>query len=209
MNSFFLETILGRIILGVFTSYIFVFLLLKYMRPKMKISKNIWHRKDIEDNKYYYVFKIVNMSRFVLYNLKFRLHKKTPYLSNNGGKINFRMSRISLENITLDHFSKFKSIKNYGDHAVLIRTSENLDELIKYPNISVVLSVMARHSFSNLTASVTQDFNWISQIHKDKEFKFGKHLDVILKKNIIFTKTLNYPSYEKITRYYHLVITMN
>lgn len=89
------------------------------------------------------------------------------------------MSRISLEKITLDHFSKFKSIKNYADHAVLIRTSENLDELINDPNISVVLSVMARHSFSNLTAAVTQDFNCTSQIHKDKEFKFGKYLDVI------------------------------
>ena len=114
-----------------------------------------------------------------MYDLKYKLVKQTPYIANHGSKINHQISELSLSKNFDDHFPKFKWKKNYGEHALLIRTEHDLESDIKTDNIIIRLTVTARHGFSNLTRIKSQDFKKASQIKKNNEFKFGRHLDTM------------------------------
>lgn len=181
MSSFFTDTILGIIMLNVFSTFVFTFVLLKFFRPTIIISDLICYQFFNKDNAYYYVFKIVNNSYFDLYNIELKLHLQTPELVNNGDKINYRVSPIKINLENLDVISRYKRKKGYGDHAFLIRTKHNILEDISKENTSIVLSVLGRHGFSNLQRMVTKTYNHKNLIKKDYEFRFGKSIDVIEK----------------------------
>lgn len=177
INYFLLDTLLGKIIVNLTTSFVFIFILLKIARPKILISSNICYR-EIE-GQMYYVFKIVNMSIFDLHDVRFKLVKRVPDVVNSGKKINHKIVPVTLNANTRDHFLRYKRGEGYGDHAYLVRSNENIEEIIKDPKINVKLVVMGKHGLTNLTRIKFQDFTSIDQIHKNKEFKFGKSLDVM------------------------------
>ena len=177
VNDFFINNVIGKIILSIISSFIFILLLLKTMRPKLKISEKACY-SEIDGIKYY-VFKIVNMSYYDLYDIRIKLTRKTPYLANKGSKINYQLNDLNLSSNHEDHFAKFKWKKGYGDHALLLRTDHDLESDIRDNDISVRLTITARHGLTNLTRIKSQDFNSINQIFKEKEFKFGRSLDVL------------------------------
>ncbi|MFD2823236.1 hypothetical protein ACFS5M_06120 [Lacinutrix iliipiscaria] len=177
VNDFFIYNMIGRIILTIFSSFLFILLLLRFLRPNLKISKHICYT-DIE-GKMYYVFKVVNMSKNDLYDIQFNLVKKIPYMVNKGKKINNRIIPISLSTNHKDHFAKYKKEKDYGDHAMLLRTEHDLSGDIKNKKVQVKLTVTGRHGFSNLTRIVSMEFLDSDAIKENKEFKFGKSLDVM------------------------------
>ncbi len=177
IHNFFITNVFGRIIVSIVSSFVFIFILLKTMRPRIWISENICHSEI--DGEMYFIFKVVNRSVFDLYDVSFKLIKKTPYLANKGSKINNRLTPIEISMEHTDHFSRYKKSKGYGEHALLIRTAYNLIDDIKDNDINVRLTVTGRHGLTNLTRIKSQDFTKISQIHDNKEFKFGKCLDVM------------------------------
>lgn len=177
VSLFFNENIFGKIILSIISSFVFIFLLLKTMRPNIQISPEIC-RKDIGGQDWY-IFKVVNRSRYDLYDIKFRLIQKTPYLANKGSKINYQLNELPLSTTHEDHFAKCRRKHGYGDHALLLRTDHNIENDIKDKDNSIKLTVTGRHGLTNLTRIKSQDFNKISQINDGKEFKFGRSLDVM------------------------------
>jgi hypothetical protein len=177
INDFLISNAIGKVLLSVISSFIFILILLKTMKPRIQISPHICHSEI--DGKMYYIFKVVNRSIYDLYDLKFKLVKKTPYLANNGSKINNRLTDIDISMNHTDHFSRYKSEKGYGEHALLIRTAYNLINDIKDEKINVRLTVTGRHGLTNLTRIKSQDFTDTNQIHENKEFEFGKSLKVM------------------------------
>ena len=177
LNEILINNAIGKIILSIVSSFIFIFMLLKLMRPKILISPNICYKEF--DGKMYYLFKIVNRSRFDLYDIHFRLIKKTPYIINNGKKINHRLTEIDISTNHMDHIPKYKKEKDYGEHAILIRTDYPLEDDIENSKINIRLTVTGRHGLTNLTRVVSQDYTTKKIIFKGKEFKFGRKLEVL------------------------------
>ena len=63
----------------------------------------------------------------------------------------------------------------YGDHAVLVRTFEDLASDINTENLEYVLYVSAKHGLSNLTKVTAATFDNPNVFHAGN-FKFGKNL---------------------------------
>ena len=188
MNEFFLsvseffvsfqKTVIFDILISVFSSFLFIFILLFAMRPKIKISPYICYAKVAPEDEYYFIFKIVNRSLFYCFDVNINLVKKEPHIVNRGSKINHRIVEIETSSKFKNHLPKSKRKQGYGDHAYLIRTKYDLMEDIENKDITIQLSISSKHGLTNLTKIETQNFTSIDNVHKDKEFKFGKCLNI-------------------------------
>lgn len=167
------------IAMKVISSFIFIFLLLYLMRPKIEISPYICYTKMKPENHYFYVFKIVNRSLFYTYDINISLVKKVPFMVNKGKKINNRIVEIETSSNYKNHLPKCKRKTGYGDHAYLIRTKYDIKKDVLNKDITVRLSITSKHGLTNLTRVVTKDFLSSDVIIKDKEFKFGSCLDTV------------------------------
>jgi len=161
-------------IICILSSFIFVFLLLKILSPKIKISPYIAKRNI--DGKESYIFKIVNESMFDTYNVKFRLVMREPIITENN-KVNHKTTKIELVIDELFCIPRYKKDKDYGDYAALIRTEFDLSKDICKENIEYELMVSASHGLSNITKVIRQRFDNSGNIH-EKMFKFGKSLKI-------------------------------
>lgn len=175
----FQDSVFFTIFISVISSFIFLFILLYTMRPKIKISNYICNTKMAPENNYWFVFKIVNKSWFYTYDVNIRLDKIEPVVVNNGKKINHRIVNIETSSDYINHLPRMKYSKGEGDHAYLIRTKCNIRKDILNNDVIVVLTITSKHGLTNLTRVVTKEFLTTDVIKKDKEFKFGKYLTVV------------------------------
>lgn len=177
-SHFFLSTVVGSILLSVMSAFLFILILLSTFKAKLKISKNICCiNQDCES--IFYVFKIVNKSPYDLYDVTIKLEKMIPVITNYGNKINYKLEELRLSADRLDHFSRNKHRKNEADHALQIRTFDDVKSCIENKQMKLKLTVTAKHSFSNLTSVVSQTFNHRGQLHENKDFVYGSSLDVL------------------------------
>lgn len=76
--------ITATILINIGSSFIFIYLLLYIMRPRIKISPHICYSLMPLENEKFYIFKIVNTSFFYAYDIEIKLIKKEPYMVNKG-----------------------------------------------------------------------------------------------------------------------------
>ncbi|MDG1171515.1 MAG: hypothetical protein P8N05_01840 [Polaribacter sp.] len=160
-------------LVGISSSLVFVLVILRLFKPKIKISDKICYKNDENGNKFYF-FKIVNNSIYNTYSIKIELYKKTPYIVNKT-KINYRIQEIKISSNNYYFIPRYKKQKGYGDHAVLSRTFEDLSKEIDKENVEYVLYVSAKHGLSNLTSVTTMSFESSKVFHKGN-FKFGSNI---------------------------------
>ncbi|TQI71828.1 hypothetical protein JM79_2777 [Gramella sp. Hel_I_59] len=161
-------------VLSIGTSIVFILLLLFFLQPRIEISDKICYKT--QKGKKFYFFKIVNRSWFSAYTIEFELYKKIPYIVDKV-KVNHRIEEIALSRSKFYSIPPYKRTKGYGDHAVLIRTFEDLNKDINVKNQEYILIVSAKHGLFNLTKVTTQTFENSEVFHKG-HFKFGKNLGV-------------------------------
>ncbi|MEM7485846.1 MAG: hypothetical protein AAF348_11620 [Bacteroidota bacterium] len=164
-----------KFFVGIFSSLVFVLLILRWLKPKLAISDKICWKLDEKGNKFYF-FKIVNMSIHNAYTVEFELHKKTPYVVDKR-KVNHHVEVIKLSREGIYSIPRRHKKIGYGEHAVLVRTFEDLAKDINEDNLEYVLFVSSKHGLSNLTKVATKSFDNSGKIHKGN-FKFGSNLDV-------------------------------
>lgn len=162
--------------ISVFSSFLFIYLLLLVLRPNFIIAENICYKKDNDGNKFFF-FKIVNKSMFSLYNVEIKLHERVPYIVDNV-KVNHQMNLKELSTEKIYCIPKFKKEKGYGEHAILIRTFDDISENINQKNLDYQLTVSGKHGLSNITRVIFQRFTNKKCLH-DGEFKFGSKTDLI------------------------------
>lgn len=165
----------GGFIMCMISSFIFVYLLLKVLSPKIEISPYISKRNINGVDSY--VFKIVNRSIFHAYNVRFHLVKREPHIVD-GNKVNHRMIDVPLVKSELFSIPRFKKGKDYGDCAALIRTIEDISIDMGNDNLDYELLVSVSHGLSNITRVVRQRYNNTNLIYTNG-FKFGKSLKII------------------------------
>lgn len=172
LNSFLLDIAI-QFLIGILSSLVFVLVILRLLKPKIKISDKICYKNDENGNKFYF-FKIVNNSIYDAYSIKFELHKKTPYIVDKT-KVNHNIDKVELSKSSIYSIPRRKKEKGYGEHGILIRTFEDLSEEIDTENLEYVLFVSAKHGLSNLTSVTTMSFEDSSVFHNGN-FKFGTNL---------------------------------
>lgn len=177
MKLIFMNTILLDILVnfttGVLSSFIFVLVILRILKPKIKISNKICFKNDENGNNFYF-FKVVNNSIYDAYSIEFELHKKTPYIVDKT-KVNHNIDKIELSTSSIYSIPRSKKNKSYGEHAILVRTFEDLSKEIDTENLEYVLFVSAKHGLSNLTSVTTMSFE-NSKVFHNGNFKFGTNI---------------------------------
>lgn len=174
--DFFQNNFIVTIITGVISSFLFIYLLLWILRPKFIIADKICYKKDKAGNRFFF-FKIVNKSIFSLYNVEIKLHERVPYIVDSA-RVNHQMNLITLSTEKIYCIPRFRSEKGYGEHAILIRTFDDISENINQKNLDYQLTVSGKHGLSNITRVIFKRFSNKKCLH-DGEFKFGSKTDVI------------------------------
>lgn len=165
---------LGSLIMCLISSLIFVYLLLTILSPKLKISSEI--SKQTFSGTDYWIFKIINKSRFSAYNVKFRLVQRIPYIVD-GTKVNHRLVEIPLVKQEVFSIPGYRKGESKGDYAALIATSRDLSQDIGVNHLEYQLSISMAHGLSNLTKVFKKSFKNSTCIHNNP-FVFGNSLKI-------------------------------
>lgn len=168
--DFDINSLITGVISGIVSSII-IYLLVFQVKPKIKISENISHDLDENDNSVYRI-KIINNSHFALFNLNYSLH----YCDKQPDGIIHIVEIEPLKN-SLYYISPKSYFDEDNKHAV--RISYNIDEN-KYPlgeNSYLRFAIIATHSFTNTTSYT--EINYTKDNIINGVFETGDSLKII------------------------------
>lgn len=159
-------------------SFIFIFLLLFLLRPRVKISPDLCYQKDIYDGdgRMCYLIKVVNLSRFSAYDINAELSSLITYPVKDG--TNYRFTKLKLKSDKLNFIAPFRKKKNYGDFAFLFRTYEDVNAILNDERNSLQFQVTLRHGLTGLSRVFNMDYALCSSI-KEGHFSFGNNLNIV------------------------------
>jgi len=171
---------LKRIYSSFISSFLFIFFLLYVMRPKVCISPYI--RKsdhDYEPNEpIFFMFKVVNHTRFPLFNVDLSLSKLIPHPAENGNT-NYQLIGLELKSTNIRNIARCPLFgEGIGYHAILFRTYEDLEDILSNRDTKISFEITAKHGLTGLSRSFRREFVHKTCI-KNGEFGFGKNLDII------------------------------
>lgn len=178
MNS--TETIFFNIFCSLISSLIFLFLVLIFFKPKLKISPFICKSILEFENDEVHVIKLVNKSWFSAYDIKVELHLLHKYPTPPSGMMNKRYTPLNLKLNNISHIPAYRPfiLRKEADHAIRIRTGENLSALLEEPNNLIELKVSLRHGLTGLSKVYKQEYADVCEVRKGK-FSYGTKFDVI------------------------------
>jgi hypothetical protein len=161
-------------------SIIFLFILLIFLRPRVKIASSIYLQKDIFENttRDCYIFKIINLSYFSAYDISLELCNQVTYPVKDG--INYRYFPLKLKTNHLNFVAPYKPRwykKDYGKYAMLFISYENISEIIENERNSIKIQVTLKHGLTGLTKVFSAEFVSISDIRKG-HFAFGNNINI-------------------------------
>ena len=179
-NLTFLDFILS-IAASLIASIIFIFLLLLWLRPNIKICSSICLQKDTFDNsaRECYLFKIVNLSWFSAYDISVELSSLVSYPVKDG--MNFRFFPLTLKTDKLNFIAPYRARwyrKNYAEYAMIFRTYDNIAEVLGNERNSIKIQVTLRHGLTGLSKVYYMDYVNCSDIIKG-HFAFGNNLNIV------------------------------
>lgn len=128
-----------------------------------------------------YVFKIINKSWFSAFDIQLELFKLEPYRVSAKG-INNRIKAVDLKLNEIKHIPPYSTTKkcnkrSFAPHAVLFRTDEILEEILKKEGETLQLQITLRHGLTGLSRVYQKDYITINHI-KVGQFKFGNSLEI-------------------------------
>lgn len=178
-NSISLTAFLFNIICGVVASFIFIFSILIFLRPRIKLSPIIAKSIDhFENDLVCYTFKMVNLSWFSAYGVEIELNELIS-IPNDGGQ-NIRYTKLPVKTSNISHLPPFRPKwlnPAYGRYALQIRVYTDIGAIVSIPLKSVQIEVTLRHGLTGLTKVFNQDYSVIGKI-KEGQFVFGNCFDI-------------------------------
>jgi hypothetical protein len=162
-------------------SLFFLFVVLLMFKPKLKIAPFICRTKlEFDGETFYYVFKIVNRSLFSAYDVKAELSLLRKYPTPPSGMMNTRFTPLTL---ALSQISNIPSrrpewIRKGAEHAIRLRTMEDLTQLLEDEYCSIELRISLRHGLTGLSRVIRREFSHVSQI-KHSNFTYGSKFDTL------------------------------
>lgn len=167
--------ILFTIIVGLATSYIFLKYFLSRKVPKILISPHICTATI--NNEINYLFKIVNKTDCEIFDLKVELTFLKPFNSNTGK--NIKSKDIKFVDANFYYLRKKDNKDTYNQHALIFRTTENLDELWGEDenHKELRITVIGKHSLSGFNKVFTHTYLTKTSI-VNKTFNSGDDVGV-------------------------------
>ena len=163
---------------GIFVSFIFILLLLRFFRPKFEISPYICHR----DGKYY--FKVVNKSIYHAFDVTIELFAMTPYLQTESfpsvtmGSVPLQYGNVS----TINRFRRNNHTKDpYSLFAINIATEFDVESKISEEKVFFEIRLTARHGLTGLADRFIQRFPNEEVIKENHKFCYGDDLGTMPK----------------------------
>ncbi|MBK0381464.1 hypothetical protein I5M32_00705 [Pedobacter sp. SD-b] len=180
--STFLQIFIN-ILCSVCASFIFLFLVLYLLRPKILISDYISKQANTFDDSCSttYVFKIINKSFFSAFDVQLELFKLEQYRVTAKG-INNRIKVIPMKTNEIKHIPSYITTNtcnrtSFAPHAVMFRTNEILENILKDEKQTLQLQITLRHGLTGLSRVYHKDYITINHI-KEGQFKFGNSIDI-------------------------------
>lgn len=173
MVSYLLSLIIG-VGTGVVASHIYLSVYLKRKKPKIVISKYISKvEKDGETN---YVFKFINNTKCEIYDVNVEVDLLKPIGDIQGR--NLKKESISLKGGSISYIPPKKKNDNRNLHAIRVRTTDDL--LSKWSDDSsyLIITIIAKHSFSGFNRVIQQEYLTKDCIKVGKVFQSGDDLNV-------------------------------
>ena len=175
-----IETAFYSILCSVIASFIFLFLVLFFFKPKLKISPIICKGKHIDgDDTDYYFIKLINTSIFSAYDVSIELLEVDRYPIQNG-HMNSRFRPLNLVLNRISHIAGYKPswLRKNAPYAIKIRTTENLNSILANSQKSVMVQVSLRHGLTGLVKIHSKEYIDTTQI-KNGKFEYGKKFGTI------------------------------
>ena len=151
-EEFTMPTLIFNVFCSLLASFIFIFSLLYFLKPKFEIvpyiAKNDSPFDDV--NEICYSFKIINKSLFGAYDIEARANYYVIRQGENG-IVNKVFSKIELKTSKINFAPAYKSkffVKNYGENCIQFFTYEKLSEKMNGNTTHVQFQVTARHSLT-------------------------------------------------------------
>lgn len=169
-------TLLAGLSINLLASFIFIFYLLYFLRPRIKISPQI--AKTKLDGADIYIFKVVNLSLFSAYDIFVDLWALESY-PVTGGRNN-KYIGLTLARSKLNYVEKYKWFwkkKKYGDFAMLFVTRDNLESILSNHLTSIQIQVTLRHGLSGLSKVYHMEYS-NDRVIKTGDFAFGNNLNI-------------------------------
>jgi len=172
--SLFNEQNITSFLLGllssIFASILFLYYVLFFMRPNIKISpviaryKNMIPESNIQWGDQVYYIKIVNRSLHPAYDVKFQLSELVRLPAGNG-KMNERRKVLSFYKDALWHIPRHKKAKSntFAPHAVVSLIQDDILPILEDVNKCIEVQVILRHGLTGLSKVFTQEFGDISR----------------------------------------------
>lgn len=160
-------------------SFIFIFSLLWFLRPKFEIVPYIAKNDSPFDdtNKICYSFKIINKSLFGAYDIIASANYYKVVQGENG-IINKVFSKIELKTNKVNFVPGFRFKKEYGNNCVQFFTYEDLQKAMNNNSTHIQYQITAKHSLTGLSNIFTYEFTNRGTIIEGK-FKEGNFKEII------------------------------
>ena len=169
-----------HLLAGTLVAFVFLFMVLFFLRPSIRISPDIAKNIDhFENDKTCYSFKMINLSWFSAYEIEIEVNELIV-IPVDGGQ-NIRYTKIPIKRSNITHLSPYRPQwinPNYGRHALQIRVYEDIDSIIKTTLKSVQIEVTLRHGLTGLTKVFNRDYSVQGRI-REGQFVFGNSFDVV------------------------------
>ena len=178
--AYILTDFLFNIICSVLASFIFIFTMLIFFKPKFQIVPFIAKNDSPFDNinEVCYSFKIINKSFFGAYDIEARTNYYHIRQGENG-VVNKVFSKIELKTNKMNFVPRWIPFKNgYGDNCVQFFTYEDLSTAMNNSLIQIQFQITAKHSLTGLNNIFTHDFVNKGTI-VDGKFKEGNFKEII------------------------------
>lgn len=179
-SKFAMPDFVFNVTCSIVASFIFIFVLLIFLKPKFEIVPFIAKNDSPFDNvnQICYSFKIINKSFFGAYDIESRANYYFIRQGENG-IVNKVFSKIVLKTSKINFIPGWKPIKkNYGDNCAQFFTYEDLSDTMKNASTHIQFQITARHSLTGLNNIFTYEFVNKSVIIEGK-FKEGNFKEVI------------------------------
>lgn len=172
------EAFLLSILTSLIASFIFLFTILVFLRPSIKIGEIIV--LDEDDGNECYRMKFYNNSLFSAYDADISLIALEDRPAEPKGK------HIYFQDIELKK-NKFSVIfrwlpmflaRTYAHNCTQVKTFENLNEILKHPHKSLQLKITLRHGLTGLSKTFVKNYQTEAVLEKGK-FAFGNSFKVI------------------------------
>lgn len=160
-------------------SILFLFFILFFLKPRIKISPVISYCIPEFETEYFYVIKFINRSFISAYDISLELYLVQTFAAPPAGNTNNRYTSLSFKLPNISHLPARPLFKNKtATHAIRFKTQEQLLELLTNPANAVEVRIKLKHGLSGLSKVYGYQYCDTSEI-KEGKFAHGNSFDII------------------------------